>query len=139
MRRRRNPKARSRSCCCFAMSKVRRLDGLPGPCSPRSSSPTSRPVRRPWRYLSPSADGGMADRMYHWIPFWPDTAAVNAIVVNKLYIAELGVAGVIVLTVLVMMLTFCIRYRRGSTASRADLVQTTWHWEVGWTAGTLGA
>jgi cytochrome c oxidase subunit 2 len=77
--------------------------------------------------------------MYHWIPFWPDTAAVNAIVVNNLYIAELGVALLIIFTVLVMMLTFCVRYRRGSPASRADLVQTTWHWEVVWTAGTLGA
>ena len=28
--------------------------------------------------------------MYHWIPFWPETAAVNAVVVNNLYIAELG-------------------------------------------------
>ncbi|HEY7298304.1 MAG TPA: c-type cytochrome [Xanthobacteraceae bacterium] len=77
--------------------------------------------------------------MYHWIPFWPDTAAVNAIVVNNLYVAELGVSGVIMATVLAMMLTFCIRYRRGSAASRGNRVQKTWHWEILWTTGTLGA
>jgi len=77
--------------------------------------------------------------MYRWIPFWPDTAALNAIVVNNLYIAELGVALAILATVLAMMLTFCIRYRRGSAASRADRVQKTWHWEILWTTGTLGA
>jgi cytochrome c oxidase subunit II len=77
--------------------------------------------------------------MYHWIPFWPDTAAVNAIVVNNLYVAELGVSGLIMVTVIGMMLTFCVRYRKGSAASRADRVQKTWRFEIGWTAATLGA
>jgi len=77
--------------------------------------------------------------MYHWIPFWPDTAAVNAIVVNNLYIAELGVSGLIMVTVLAMMLTFCVRYRKGSAVSRAGRVQKTWHFEIGWTVATLGA
>jgi cytochrome c oxidase subunit II len=77
--------------------------------------------------------------MYHWIPFWPDTAAINAEVVNNLYIAELVVSGLIVATVATMILTFGIRYRRGSDASRANLVQKTWHFELGWTAATLGA
>ncbi len=77
--------------------------------------------------------------MYHWIPFWPDTAAVNADTVNLLYVAEVGLSALIMATVLGMMLTFCIRYRRGSAASRAGLVEKTWHFEVGWTAATLGA
>jgi cytochrome c oxidase subunit 2 len=76
--------------------------------------------------------------MYHWIPFWPDTAAVNAVAVNNLYIAELCVSALIVATVTIMMLTFCFRYRHSSDASRADLVKKTWHFEVGWTAATLG-
>ncbi len=76
--------------------------------------------------------------MYRWIPFWPDTAAVNAIAVNNIYIAELALSGLITLTVVVMLLTFSIRYRRGSTASRANLVQKTWHFEIGWTTATLG-
>jgi cytochrome c oxidase subunit 2 len=77
--------------------------------------------------------------MNHWIPFWPDTAAVNAVVVNNLYVAELGVAGLTVAMVGVMMLMFCIRYRKGSPASRADRVQKTWRFEIGWTTATLGA
>jgi cytochrome c oxidase subunit 2 len=77
--------------------------------------------------------------MYHWIPFWPDTAAVNAVEVNNLFIAELGLAGLIMATVVGMMLIFCIRYWRGSSASRANLVQKTWHFEIGWTVATLAA
>ena len=76
--------------------------------------------------------------MYRWIPFWPDTAAVNAIAVNNIYIAELALSGLITLTVVVMLLMFSIKYRRGSTASRANLVQKTWHFEIGWTTATLG-
>ena len=76
--------------------------------------------------------------MYRWIPFWPDTAAVNAIAVNNIYIAELALSGLITLTVVAMLLAFSIRYRRGSTASRANLVQKTWHFEIGWTTATLG-
>ena len=30
-----------------------------------------------------------------WVPFWPSTAALNGQVVNKLYIAELGICGLI--------------------------------------------
>ncbi|HUN94953.1 MAG TPA: cytochrome c oxidase subunit II [Bradyrhizobium sp.] len=76
--------------------------------------------------------------MYHWIPFWPDTAAVNAVVVNKLYIAELALSGLIMATVVAMMLTFCIKYRSGSAASRADRIGETWHFEIAWTVATLG-
>jgi cytochrome c oxidase subunit II len=77
--------------------------------------------------------------MYRWIPFWPDTAAVNAVSVNALYVAELVVSGLITATVVIMILTFGIRYRRGSEASRANLVQKTWHFEVAWTVATLVA
>ncbi len=77
--------------------------------------------------------------MYRWIPFWPDTAAVNALAVNSVFVAELGLSVLIMLTVIGMMLTFCVRYRRGSDASRANLVATTWRFEVAWTTATLGA
>lgn len=75
--------------------------------------------------------------MYNWIPFWPDTAAITAIVINNFVIAELALSGLIVLTVVGLMLFFCIRYRRNSSASRAHLVQKTWHFEIGWTTATL--
>src|SRR5579871_407158 len=76
--------------------------------------------------------------MYHWIPFWPDTAAVNAVVVNNLYIAELGLSAVIMVTVLAMMLTYCVRYRSNGTASRGHRLERTWHFEIAWTVATLG-
>jgi cytochrome c oxidase subunit 2 len=38
-----------------------------------------------------------------------------------------------------MVLGFCIRFRKGSPASRANLVQKTWHFEFAWTTATLGA
>ena len=77
--------------------------------------------------------------MYHWIPFWPDTAAENAVAVNALYIAELALAGVIIATVVGMVLTFCVRYRRGSAVPRTGLIEKTWHFEIVWTAATLAA
>ena len=76
--------------------------------------------------------------MYHWIPFLPDTAAINAVVVNKLYTAELVLSALIIATVLAMMLTFCIRYRSGSGISRAGLTRETWRFEIAWTTATLG-
>lgn len=75
--------------------------------------------------------------MYHWLPFWPKTAALQGVVVNNLYIAELALCFLILLSVLGMMLSFGVRYRRGSNASRADRVKKTWHWEIAWTTGTL--
>ena len=76
--------------------------------------------------------------MYSWIPFWPDTAASSGHAVNSLFAAELALSAVIMLTVVVMMLYFASRYRKGSYAPRADRVQKTWHFEIAWTAATLG-
>ena len=58
--------------------------------------------------------------MYHWLPFCPRTAAVNGEVVNALYVAEVAVCALIVLTVAGLMFSFCLVYRRGSNASRAS-------------------
>ena len=76
--------------------------------------------------------------MRHWIPFWPDTAAVNAVAVDKLYIAELALSALIMVTVVAMMLRFCVRYRDGSSASRAGRIDRTWRFEIAWTVATLG-
>lgn len=75
--------------------------------------------------------------MYRWVPFWPDTAAVNGIVVNNLYIAELALCALIMATVVGMMLTYCVRYRRDGTASRDGRVKKTWGFEIGWTSATF--
>ena len=76
--------------------------------------------------------------MDRWIPFWPDTAASSGHAVNSLFVAELALSAVIMLTVVVMMLYFASRYRKGSDASRANRVQKTWHFEIAWTTATLG-
>ena len=75
--------------------------------------------------------------MSDWVPFWPRTAAVGGVAVDNLYVAELAICGLILATVVGMMLTFCIRYRRGSAASRADPMRQSWRLEIGWTAATL--
>jgi cytochrome c oxidase subunit 2 len=75
--------------------------------------------------------------MYKWIPFWPDTAASSGHAVNGLFVAELALSAVIMLTVVTMMLYFSFRYRKGSDATRTGLVEKTWHFEIAWTTATL--
>jgi cytochrome c oxidase subunit 2 len=75
--------------------------------------------------------------MGEWIPFWPRTAALSGEIINNLFIAELVLCTVILLSVAGMMLNFIIRYRHGSGASRAHLVHATWHYEIAWTSATL--
>ncbi len=74
-----------------------------------------------------------------WVPFWPKTAALNADVVNALYIAELAVSAVIIGLVFGLMIVFCLRYRRGNDAVRSGQAEKTWGWEIAWTSATLGA
>lgn len=75
--------------------------------------------------------------MGEWIPFWPRTAAVSGAIINNLFIAELCLSTLIVLSVIGLMANFIIRYRHGSGASRANLVRATWHYEIAWTSATL--
>ncbi|MDE2069519.1 MAG: hypothetical protein KGI99_20585 [Bradyrhizobium sp.] len=75
--------------------------------------------------------------MYHWIPFWPDTAPVNGVPVDRLYIAELALSGLIMVSFVSMMLRFCVRYRDGGSASRGGRIDKTWHFEIAWTVATL--
>lgn len=75
--------------------------------------------------------------MQGWVPFWPRTAATSGDAVNALFVAELALSAVIMLTVVVMMLYFCVRYRRESDARRDGRVQETWRYEIAWTTATL--
>jgi cytochrome c oxidase subunit 2 len=72
-----------------------------------------------------------------WIPFWPRTASLSGEIINNLFIAELGLCTIIVLSVAGLMLNFIIRYHHGSSASRAHRVHATWHYEIAWTSATL--
>ncbi len=75
--------------------------------------------------------------MNQWIPFWPRTASVGGVIINNIFIAELGLCTVIVLSVIGLMLNFVVRYHHGSKTSRAGRVEATWHYEIVWTAATL--
>jgi cytochrome c oxidase subunit II len=74
--------------------------------------------------------------MHHWVPFWPRTAGPTGNVVNGLFIAELAISLLILAMVVGMMTTFCLRYYRGSSATRAGRVEKTWHFEIGWSVAT---
>jgi cytochrome c oxidase subunit 2 len=57
--------------------------------------------------------------------------------VDLLFIGLVALSTAITLLLLVLLLTFAIRYRVGSNADRSDRIQRSWHWEVSWTALTL--
>ena len=62
----------------------------------------------------------------------------NAAAVDRIFLLELGIATVIFLLVLVLIVTFAIRYRRGSRAQRGQLPAfVRSEVEVGWTTATL--
>ena len=74
-----------------------------------------------------------------WLPFWPPNASVTATRVDEITFGELALVAIVLLLVFGMMLTFVIRYRRGSPADRSHRVAKTWYFEIGWTGATLVA
>ena len=72
-----------------------------------------------------------------WLPFWPKVASNTAVSVDKIFIGELALSLLILCFVFGMMIVFGVRYRKGSTADRGNLVKKTWHWEIAWTTGSL--
>jgi len=74
-----------------------------------------------------------------WLPFWPPNASITASRVDDITFGELGLVTIILLLVFGMMLTFVIRYRRGSRADRSHRAAKTWYFEIGWTSATLFA
>lgn len=77
--------------------------------------------------------------MHGWLPFWPRSAALSAHIIDTINIAEFALIGLILLFVFGMMLVFCVRYREGSVAPRADPRAKSWRFEIGWTSATLAA
>ncbi len=72
-----------------------------------------------------------------WIPLWRPGASSYGGDVDLLF-AGLVIVSVTVMTLLlVLLLTFSIRYRTGSRADRGNRIKKSWHWEVSWTAATL--
>jgi cytochrome c oxidase subunit 2 len=71
------------------------------------------------------------------IPFLPASASTVAHEFNILFAALLAITVPVLGLVVLLMLRFCIRYRRGTTADRAHGAVKSWHWEIGWTAASL--
>lgn len=72
------------------------------------------------------------------VPLWPPTASEQAARVDALFIGLLVLSGAILMLVVGLLLVFCIRYRRGSSARRGDLPAFLRRdLEIGWTAATV--
>jgi cytochrome c oxidase subunit 2 len=68
---------------------------------------------------------------------FPAQASTIARASDLLFIGLLAVSAVVLALVFGLMLTFAIRYRKGSNADRSDRIKKSWHWEVSWTAATM--
>ena len=77
--------------------------------------------------------------MHQWLPFWPRNAALSASVIDAIDIGEFSLILLILCLVFGMMLVFCVKYRRGSSAPRHEPGRKSWVWEIGWTSATLAA
>ena len=65
-------------------------------------------------------------------------ASIDAVAVDRIFLLELGIAGLIFLFVLVLIVVFAVRYRRGSAAKRGTLPAfLRSEVEIGWTTATL--
>lgn len=71
------------------------------------------------------------------IPFFPATASVHAQHVNHLFAGLMIVSVAILALVFGLMIVFCARYRRASTADRSGHEEKSWKIEIGWTTATF--
>lgn len=71
------------------------------------------------------------------IQLLPPTASSHASEMNWLFAGLIGASGLILLLVFGLMIGFCVRYRKNSTAERGNRLGRTWRVEVAWTAATF--
>ncbi len=71
------------------------------------------------------------------VPFLPATASAHAGEMNWLFAALVATSVFILLLVFGLMIAFCVRYRKGSSAERGNRMRKTWRVEVAWTAATF--
>ena len=68
----------------------------------------------------------------------PESASAQAVRTDDIYYLLLGISAVIILVVLVLVIGFAIRYRRGSKAKRGAMPAFfSREFEIGWTSATL--
>lgn len=71
------------------------------------------------------------------IQFLPATASSHASEMNWLFAGLIGASGLILLLVFGLLIGFCVRYRKNSTAERGNRLGRTWRVETGWTVATF--
>lgn len=70
--------------------------------------------------------------------FAPETASTRASQIDTIFLGMLALSAAIALLVFGLLLTFAIRYRRGSNAYRGEMPElVSREVEIGWTAATL--
>src|SRR5205807_1854033 len=75
-----------------------------------------------------------------WAALFPEVASLEAADVDRIYFVLLAASAAIILLVLVLVVTFSIRFRRGSRADRGELPAVfSREIEIGWTTATLFA
>ncbi len=74
----------------------------------------------------------------NWLELLPEQASTQAPDVDAVYLLLVGVSAAIVLLVAGLVLTFSLRYRRGTTAERGPLRErVAREFEIGWTSATF--
>ncbi|MGO9982855.1 MAG: cytochrome c oxidase subunit II [Rhodomicrobium sp.] len=74
----------------------------------------------------------------NWLRLLPEQASTQAPGVDGVYMLLIGVSVAIVVLVVALVLTFSLRYRRGTTAKRGPLREfAAREFEIGWTAATF--
>lgn len=69
--------------------------------------------------------------------FFPDEASSLASHVDRLYLALLGISGIVALCVFAAIIWFAIRYRAGSRADRSGASLGSWPLEIAWSVVPL--
>jgi cytochrome c oxidase subunit 2 len=72
-----------------------------------------------------------------WIPFWRPGVSSNSGDIDLLFTGLVAISSAVTLLLLILLLTFAIRYRAGSSADRNHQIKKTWGWEISWTVATL--
>ncbi len=75
--------------------------------------------------------------MFAIVPLFPDQASTGAEEVDHLFFFELGVTGFFAILVVVLVLTFCVRYRRRTEQDRTPRILGSLRLEIFWSVVPL--
>jgi cytochrome c oxidase subunit 2 len=73
----------------------------------------------------------------NWIPFWGPGVSSYGGDIDLLFAGLVMMSLAVMALLFILLLSFSIRYRSGSSADRGHRIKKSWHWEVSWTAVTL--